>query len=480
MKKFLRSAIVTIVIAAFLVVPASAFNYWDSGYILAPDGKTRMAMPKPYTVEKVVTEFKGSETETLNNPTDLFLAPSGDYYITDTGNTRIVRLNNNFEYVAEYDNMEHGGFNSPEGIYVSESGDMYIADAAASKVIHLDPDGVWVEDFVMPVSDLLYNVKSFTPTKVGINPVNNYLYIVQGKQFMTIDAANNFKGYVGANKVEFNLLNFLMRTFATDEQKDQMSQVEPEVYYNFCIANGGKIYTTGAEDGKRISVMNTVGTNIYPSGTYGETVYEDNGRAWDPVFVDICVDENEFITVIEQNTRCIYQYDYQGNLICIYGGTGDTEGYFNLPISVVYGGDGKIVALDGTLGKIQVFEPTEFIKTVQEAIIAYSKGEYVKSLELWTEIKESNASYTLAREFIGKIQMKQGEYEEVLDDFKQSENRVSYGKAFEQIRYAFIQKYFYFVVAGLVVVLVVVILLMKRFRKYLRRIRKEFWDKLEG
>ena len=77
---------------------------------------------------------------------------------------------------------------------------------------------------------------------------------------------------------------------------------------------------------------------------------------------------------------------------------------------------------------------------MQKAIIAYSKGEYVKSLELWTEIKEDNASYTLAREFIGKIQMKQGEYAEVLDDFKQSENRTAYGKAFEQLRYAFIQK----------------------------------------
>lgn len=478
MKKFLRSAIVTIVLAAFLVVPASAFNYWDSGYILATDGKTRMAMPKPYTVEKVVSEFPGSDNPTLRNANDLFLAESGDYYIADTGNKRIVRLNNNFEYVAEYDN--NGSFVSPEGIYVSKEGDMYVADASASKIVHLDPNGEWVEDFVLPVSDLLYNVTSFTPTKVGINPVNNYMYVVQGKQFMTIDAANKFKGYVGANKVSFNLLNFLMRTFATDEQKDQMKQVEPEVYYNFCIANGGKIYATGAEDGKTISLMNTVGTNTYPSGSYGETVYEDDGRAWEPIFVDICADENEFITVIEKNTRCLYQYDNKGNLICIFGGTGETDGYFTLPTSLVYGGNGKLVALDGSLGKIQVFEPTEFIKTVQKAIVSYSKGEYVKSLELWTEIKESNASYTLAREFIGKIQMKQGEYAEVLDDFKTSGNKASYGKAFEQLRYAFIQEYFYYIIAGLVVVLIGLVLLMRRFRKYVRKIKKEFWDKLEG
>lgn len=478
MKKFLRCAIVTLVLAALLVAPASAFNYWDSGYILAPNGKTRMAMPKPYTVEKVVNQIVGSEIETFNNPKDLFLSPSGDYYIADTGNMRIVRLNNNFEYVAEYNN--NGQFISPEGVYVTAEGDMFIADAAASKVVHLDPNGEWVEDFIMPVSDLLYNVTSFTPTKIAISPVNNYLYIVQGKQFLTIDAANNFKGYVGANKVEFNLLNFFMRTFATDEQKDQMSQPEPEVYYNFCIANGGKIYATGAESAKRISVISTVGANTYPSGSYGESIYDDVGREWPPIFTDICVDENEFITVIEQNTRCVYQYDTEGNLLCIFGGAGDTDGYFNLPSSIVYGGNGKLVTLDSALGKIQVFEPTDFILTVQKAIVAYNKGDYDGSLALWTEIKESNASYTLAREFIGEIQMKKGEYSEVLDDFKQSENRVSYGKAFEQLRYELIQKNFYIFVVLLIVLIVALVFAMKAVRKYVRKIKKEFWDKLEG
>ncbi|MEE1279706.1 MAG: NHL repeat-containing protein [Oscillospiraceae bacterium] len=478
MKKFLRCAFVTLVLAALLVAPASAFNYWDSGYILAPNGKTRMAMPKPYTVEKVVSVIEGSEDDSLDTPKDLFLAPNGDYYIADTGNMRVVRLNSNLEYVAEYN--AGGEFITPEGIFVTDEGDMYVADSSASKIFHLDPNGEWVEDFVMPVSELLYKVTSFTPTKVAINPINNYLYIVQGKQFMTINAVNDFKGYVGANKVKFDPLNFLMRTFATDEQKDQMEKVEPDVYYNFHIAKNGKIYATGANDSKRICVFNSTGNNTYPTGNYGESIFEDDGREWEPIFVDICVDENEFITVLEQNTRCLYQYDYQGNLICIFGGTGATEGYFDLPSAIVYAGNGRLVSLDSLQGRLQVFTPTDFIITVQKAIIAYSEGKYDESLELWNEIKESNASYNLAREFIGKIQMKQGKYTEVLDDFKQSENKESYGKAFEQIRYAFIQKYFYFIVAGLIALIIGLVLAMKAIRKYVRKIKKEFWDKLEG
>ena len=107
-----------------------------------------------------------------------------------------------------------------------------------------------------------------------------------------------------------------------------------------------------------------------------------------------------------ENTRCIYQYDPEGNLLCIFGGEGDTAGYFNVPSSIVYGGNGQLVTLDKALGRIQVFEPTEFIKTVQEAVILYSDGKYDESLKLWEEIKEDNASYTLAREFIGKINAK--------------------------------------------------------------------------
>ena len=145
MKKFLRCAIVAAVLAVLLVSQASAFNYWDNGYILAPDGKTRMAMPKPYTCEQVISSFEGSEvSNTFNNPQDLFLSENGEYYVADTGNKRILKLTNNFEYIAEYTGGNR--LSAPEGVFVTKEGDMFIADSAAQKVVHLDPEGEWVED----------------------------------------------------------------------------------------------------------------------------------------------------------------------------------------------------------------------------------------------------------------------------------------------------------------------------------------------
>ena len=486
MKKFLRCTVVAVVLAVLLVSQASAFNYWDNGYILAPD-KEQMAMPKPYTCEKVIDSIPGSTgSTTFTNPDDIFLAPSGDYYVADTGNSRIVRLNSKFEYVAEYNGLANGDeedahkLSGPSGIFVTDEGDMYVADTTNQRIVHLDPNGEYVEQFIMPESDLLYNVLYFAPTKLAINPVNNYIYVIQDKQFMTIDAANNFKGYIGANKVGFNLLNYIVMTFATDEMKDQMDKIEPEPFLNFCVANGGKIYATGATKSQRISVINTVGTNVYPSGEYGVSTYADNGAETEPQFNDICVDENEIISCIELNSGCIYQYDQNGNLLCIFGGKGTTAGYFGIPSAIVYAGSGKLVTLDKSLGRIQVFVPTDFINTVHKAVTLYEEGKYDESLVEWNTIKDNNASYSLAREFIGKITMKKGDYAAVLDDFKQSEDKDNYGKAFEKLRYQFMQKYFYAVVAVLAVTFVLVVLGIKRLNKFVKKMKKEFWDKLEG
>ena len=71
-------------------------------------------------------------------------------------------------------------------------GDVYIADSGNGRIIHLDKAFQYVESFVKPESDLLFDVEYFSPSKVSFDPVSNFLYVIQGKQFMTIDALNNW------------------------------------------------------------------------------------------------------------------------------------------------------------------------------------------------------------------------------------------------------------------------------------------------
>ncbi len=463
-----------LILCAYLTLQAAAFDYRDNGYALSEDGKQRVAIPKPYTVKTVIKEFGGSQT-TLNSPQDLFLSETGEYYIADTENDRIIKLDSDFQFIAEFTQADDSALSKPTGVFVDNVGDLWVADSGNARIVHLDEQGKYIEKFVKPESDLLYNVTSFVPTKIAINPINNYLYIIMGKQFMMLDAANQFKGYVGANQIGFNFFNWLVQNFASEELKFQLTKVEPPSYSNFMMTEDGRVVAVGMSSNSRISIINTVGSNIYPSGNYGEVAYEDDGTPINPLFVDVTIDDNQIISVIEQNSKFIYQYDSEGQLICFFGGEGLSAGFFGMPSSIVSDKQGNLVVLDSMLNQIQVFQPTEFISLVHNAIVQYNAGFYEESMASWDRVKEKDSTYGLSRNFIGKIRMKNGQYTEALEDFRLSGDKVNYGKTFESLRYQFLQKYFYVIVISAAVLFILLALLIKKSRKFISNLQAKLW-----
>lgn len=473
MKKAICLAVAVITVMMCLVMPTSAIMPVSNSYIL--DQGKRITVPTLYENVDVISEFTGTKYATLSDPQDLFYDKNGFYYIADTGNNRVLKLDKSFNVLAEIE--EAGGMylSSPTGVSADEYGDIYIADSGNSRIIHLDKEFNYVESFVKPESDLLYDVEFFSPSKVAFDPVSKFIYVIQGKQFMTIDALNNFKGYVGDNKVGFDLWDYIYRKFATEKQKMQMVKREPESYVNFCLADDGRLYAVGLAESQRISVINTVGSNIYPSGNYGETVYDSNGKATTPVFSDIAVNSFGIIFVSEENTGCIYQYDSEGNLLGAFGGKGSGKSLFNIISSIVISENDTLVTLDSALGRIQIFEPTEFTKTIHNAISLFEDGKYDEAYDLWINVRKKNSNYTLARQMIGKIEYKNGEYESAKEEFYQGEDQENYGKVFEKLRYNLFQKHFGIVVAVIAVVFAIVIVLIKLSRGFIRKIRQDLW-----
>ncbi len=473
MKKAICLSVAVITVMMCLVMPTSAIMPVSNSYIL--DQGKRITVPTLYENVDVISEFTGTKYATLSDPQDLFYDKNGFYYIADTGNNRVLKLDKSFNVLAEIE--EAGGMylSSPTGVSADEYGDIYIADSGNSRIIHLDKEFNYVESFVKPESDLLYDVEFFSPSKVAFDPVSKFIYVIQGKQFMTIDALNNFKGYVGDNKVGFDLWDYIYRKFATEKQKMQMVKREPESYVNFCLADDGRLYAVGLAESQRISVINTVGSNIYPSGNYGETVYDSNGKATTPVFSDIAVNSFGIIFVSEENTGCIYQYDSEGNLLGAFGGKGSGKSLFNIISSIVISENDTLVTLDSALGRIQIFEPTEFTKTIHNAISLFEDGKYDEAYDLWINVRKKNSNYTLARQMIGKIEYKNGEYESAKEEFYQGEDQENYGKVFEKLRYNLFQKHFGIVVAVIAVVFAIVIVLIKLSRGFIRKIRQDLW-----
>ena len=93
---------------------------------------------------------------------------------------------------------------------------------------------------------------------------------------------------------------------------------------------------------------------------YGEMSFDETGTAVYPLFSDITVG-NGIITVAEQNSAHLYQYDSEGNLLAVFGGKGTLAGQFDVISSIAQDSQGRLYVLDSSHNTIQILEPTQMI-----------------------------------------------------------------------------------------------------------------------
>ena len=210
-----------------LSVAASAAVTTD--YVL-DDGEKR-PIPRPYVPVRTLS-VTASTGRSLNAPQDLFLAPSGDLVVADTGNHRVLVLSPSGEVKREI--TEAGGLplSKPQGVFVDELGHLFIADSSNARIVHLSPDGTFIEAFGKPETGYLTSIDLYTPTKVLFSASTGYLYTIMGKELLTLNANNEFKGYFAANQLGFSLKNRLIQMFATEEQKKRLRKPEPVSFQN--------------------------------------------------------------------------------------------------------------------------------------------------------------------------------------------------------------------------------------------------------
>lgn len=447
-----------------------------NSYVHGESEKEKIAIPTPYNFKKLIITTGGS-VDTFSEPTDVFI--KDEYmYVADKGNNRIVKLSLEGEYIAEYLNTENGAFNGPSGVYVDGQNHIFVADTNGGRMVHLDSNGSFIEEFVKPDSELLSNVYTFLPYRVAFSELTGFLYVVQGKQFMTIDSANKFQGYVGAGDVAFSLKNMLFRMFASEKQKKSVSKVEADTYSSFQLSESGLLFSTALGKKNQIRVINSVGSNLFPEGEYGEVTYNASGGRVNPQFLDIAQKDEYIITVTEQNTSKLFQYDLEGNLLAVFGGSGTTNGRFVTPIALDNDKNGNIYVVDSSQNTIQILEPTDFIKTVHLALDYYKNGKYDEALDTWQRVLEADATYPLALEQVGKIKYKQENYRAAMNDFYLSNNKEQYGKAYDELRKNFFGDNFeIYSISLILAVVIIVTLIAVAFRAAKKFTHQMFFEK---
>lgn len=459
MRKKLWIVLITALFICYTTNVAFADYVLDKNY-------NEISIPETYKVNSIIKNL--GDAGFMDNPQDVFIDDMDNIYIADTGNNRILKLNSEGIIQRIFDQADGLPFNSPQGVFVDKDGSIWVGDTGNQRVATLHSDGTDRKVYVKPDSPLLGESFTFDPSKIYVNSVG-YIYVLKGTTLMSIDENNNFRGFIGANKVNYSFSRVLIRMFGTQTQKDRISKPEPDAYTNFTIGKDGMIYGTvvSSRNGEQIRKLTPVGNNVYPSAPfdhYGEISIKD-GIAVDPSLVDIAVADNGIITVVEKNNCKIYQYDQVGNLITVFGGIGTTKGQFLVPSAIDIDSQGNLFLLDSSTGILQKYEPTEFIQLIHQSVFLEEEGKYDEAMDYWEKVLKIDDNYSLVHKGIGKLDYKKENWKDSFNRYYAADDKIGYSKAYKEYRHQTFRENFFIITLIVVVLLFVVVTVFVKIKR---------------
>ncbi len=411
-------------------------------------------------------------------------------YVCDSGNNRIVileRNNNQVLFIEQFsDFIGDTGVNTlsgPNDIYVTKNGDMYICDTGNQRVIQLSSERKLIKEFVRPIDETVNQEGDFLPQKVVVDASGRVLVLVKNynKGFIQYKDNGDFAGFIGANEVKFNMIDYIWKLISTKEQRARMLQFVPTEYNNLSLDKDGFIYCTTSvfkegellnDQAKPVRKLNAMGTDILiKNGVYppiGDVYWGSAAGINGPSkFIDVTAMDNDTYYVVDQTRSRIFGYDSQGNLLYAFGSVGNKLGYFLYPTAINHIGYDLLV-LDAKTAGITILTFTEFGQLINDALGEYKKGNYDLSAQYWDKVLIQNGNYDLAYIGIGRSRFRQGKYKEAMKYFKLKYDDDNYSKAFQLYRKEWIEKNIGWIMAAFFALLIIPGLI-----KFIKRMKRE-------
>lgn len=436
-------------------------------------------------------------TTALNAPSDLFKDKDDFFYLVDSGNNRILKINSEFtEVVEEYTSfkMKDGSettLKNPKGVYVSpDTGLMYIADNENSRALIVNPDGTVYREITKPTSTVYDQQLTFLPQKVLCDNAGNVYIVLNNttKGAAMFDADGVFIGYYGANSVAPTaevIANHFWNAIASEDEKRYRSRSTPTAFDNFDIDTvKGFIYTStssGSTDTDIIKKVNPEGYNLfdYMSGyTWGDlftTWY--SGTSYKTKIVDVDIGDDGSINCLDSTTGRVFQYDKEADLLFIMGATGDQVGAFSQGNVAALETKGEncenIYVLDAGKGTVTVFGQTVFGEIVHDATTLYNGGYYEEALGPWLEVLKRDGNYRRAYLGISSAYYNMGRYKESMEYAKKADASARYNRAFERYRSQWLREHLTQLLIGIVLIVIGVKMLKIVIKKQKKKKQSE-------
>jgi DNA-binding beta-propeller fold protein YncE len=385
----------------------------------------------------------------FRNPEGLFIRENR-IYVCDSGNNRIVLIeylpNGEHRVVKVVSSVRINGvdspFNNPKDIFECRAGNIYIADTDNHRVLKLDPDWNFALEFSKPEDESLGENMEFLPIKLVVDFANRVFVqaLNINKGLLEYDNRGEFSGFIGANKVKVNIIDYIWKVMlSTEAQKRQLNLFIPVEYSNVALDSDGFIYVTNTSgEIDPVRRLNAMGQDILIRNGYedpiGDIAYGNAaGILGRSRFIDVAPFANDSYACFDRTRGRIFMYDFQGNLLYAFGGRGNREGNFITPVALAAMGD-ALYALDSTTAAVTRFDLTLYGQRINDALNEYKAGRYDSSAELWEDVLKMNGNYDLAYIGIGRAALRQGQYQKAMKYYKLKHYREGYGKAFQLYR----------------------------------------------
>ena len=432
-------------------------------------------------------------TTAFSSPSDLFKDKDDNFYLVDSGNNRILKIDSAFETVLKiYDTFilpdgTETTLANPKGMYVSpDTGLMYIADNENARALICEADGKVRQVITKPESTVYDQQLTFLPQKILCDNAGNVYIVLNNttKGAAMFNAEGEFIGYYGANAVAATaevIANHFWNAIASEEEKRFRTRSTPTAFDNFDIdTDKGFIFTStssGSADTDIVKKVNPEGYNLFSHMSY--FVWGDlfstwySGTNYKTKIVDIDIGDDGSINCLDATTGRVFQYDKEASLLFIMGATGDQVGAFNAGTVAAVETKGKncenIYVLDSHRGTVTVFGQTVFGQIVHYATGLYNSGYYEEALEPWLEVLKRDGNYRRAYIGISSAYFNLGEYEKSMEYAKKADSSRRYNRAFERYRSAWLKAH----LTEIVIAAVLLIAGIWAFRKFILPMKKK-------
>ncbi|MDE7352187.1 MAG: NHL repeat-containing protein [Acetatifactor sp.] len=485
-KKHKKTAVLLAAVLSMVMLPArvrAAVPYQCYSYDYYGNEKPE---PAPYTVT-AVWQGSGAEAGGLSEPGDLFVTEER-IYIADSGNDRILVLKQDFslDFVIDgFRGTEEGEpetLNHPQGIYVTQEGHIYVADTYNGRILEYDRQGRSLRSIGRPRTALLSGAFDYRPMKLAVDGAGRIFISAYGVNLglIELDADGEFRTFIGAIDVTVGAVEYIWKHYlSTQDQRDRMTASIPTEYSNIFMDGQDFIYaviSTLSEE--QIRQGADMVRRLNPSGRdvlrrLGNMPVTGDGDQEEPCrFVDITALESGTYFVLDSSRGKIYCYDYDGNLMYVFGGTGNRRGNFKQPSAIgARDGGRQLLVLDSGNNALYVFTATEYGAGILEALEAGNSGSMEEAARAWERVWKLNTNNAYAGVGIGRYYLQNGELQKAMEYFKNANNRTYYSKAYELYRKELMQRSFGIYVsvgaAGILILWSAV-----RIRRFNRKVRR--------